>query len=435
MRLTAFQSDKGDCLLLETKDQKNRMLIDGGMSRAYSEHVAPALGALRKAKKKLDVVYLSHIDQDHISGVLQMLDDEAAWRVHDHQLAHGNPTHKPPKAPRPPEVGRIFHNSFHDQVGKNSGPIESMLAATAQILSGSDHPWLRKVAQERSEIATSIPEAMRVSSRIKSGQLNIKLNPEYQGKLMVIKTGAPAIKVGSIRLKLIGPFAQDLKNLRKEWNTWLDDNLKVVKGLRTRAAQDEKNMSTNTLDDVIGPQLTAASVLGEVELALAKTLGERKKVTAPNLASLMFLAEENGQTILLTGDGHWADILKGLDDAKSFDASNHCHVDVLKVQHHGSEHNIEKEFCDRVTADHYVFCGNGQHENPDNDVLDVIFDRRMANDKDKFKFWFNSSSKESHDANGRKHMKGVEAQVAKLITKSKGRLKVEYIKGSSMRIV
>jgi metal-dependent hydrolase (beta-lactamase superfamily II) len=194
MRLTAFQSDKGDCLLLETTDQKNRMLIDGGMRRAYSEHVAPALGALRKAKKKLDVVYLSHIDQDHISGVLQMLDDEAEWRVHEHQLAHGNPTHPAPKAPRPPEIDRIYHNSFHDQVGKNSGPIENMLAATAQILSGSDHPWLRKVAEIRNDIATSIPEAMRVSSRIKSGQLNIKLNPEFKGKLMTITPEPPAIR-------------------------------------------------------------------------------------------------------------------------------------------------------------------------------------------------------------------------------------------------
>ena len=54
MKLTAFQADKGDCLLLETANGKNRMLVDGGMKRAYSAHVAPALGALRRAKKKLN---------------------------------------------------------------------------------------------------------------------------------------------------------------------------------------------------------------------------------------------------------------------------------------------------------------------------------------------------------------------------------------------
>src|SRR5262245_45758689 len=145
MKLTAFQSDKGDCLLLETADEKNRMLIDGGMKRAYSEHVASAMGALRDAKKRLDIVYISHVDDDHIAGILQLLNDEADWRVHEHQLKNGNPHHPEPDGPRPPQVDKIFHNAFHDQVGKNSGEIENMLAATAAILSGSDHPWLKEV--------------------------------------------------------------------------------------------------------------------------------------------------------------------------------------------------------------------------------------------------------------------------------------------------
>jgi hypothetical protein len=172
-----------------------------------------------------------------------------------------------------------------------------------------------------------------------------------------------------------------------------------------------------------------------MELALAKQLGNRKKVTTPNLASLMFLAQENGQSILLTGDGHADDILKGLDRHQAFNSNAHIHVDVLKVQHHGSEHNVHKEFCDRVTADHYVFCGNGEHKNPDLDVLELVFDRRMAGDKKGFKFWFNSSSNLSVKADGRAHMKNVESLVAKLAKKSGGRLRSQFIKSSSMRIL
>jgi D-alanine--poly(phosphoribitol) ligase subunit 1 len=44
---------------------------------------------------------LVHIDRDHISGVLRMLDDEAEWRVHEFQLANGNPGHPAPRSPRP----------------------------------------------------------------------------------------------------------------------------------------------------------------------------------------------------------------------------------------------------------------------------------------------------------------------------------------------
>jgi hypothetical protein len=435
MKLTAFQADKGDCLLLETADRKNRMLIDGGMRRAYTAHVTPALGALRKAKKKLNVVYVSHIDEDHIAGVLQMLDDEARWRVYEHHVKNGNLDYPKPEAPRPPEIGAIFHNSFHDQVGNNSGRIENMLAATATILSGSDHPWLRQVVEQRQNLVTSIQQAMKVSQRIKAQQLKIPLNPQFAGKLMMVTNEAPQISLGSITLKVIGPFPSDMMKLRKEWNAWVEKNQKTVETIQTQARSDASILSASEVDRLLGPLLGASRQLGATELALAKQLGNRKKVTTPNLASLMFLAEENGTTMLLTGDGHADDILKGLEHQRAFDASGRMHVNVLKVQHHGAEHNIHRDFCDRVSADNYVFCGNGEHHNPDLEAVQLVFDRRMANDEKAFKFWFNSTSKLSINAAGRVHMKKLETLVAKLAAKSEGRMTSKFIKGSSLRIL
>lgn len=208
-----------------------------------------------------------------------------------------------------------------------------------------------------------------------------------------------------------------------------------MKAVRSEARADEKSITAGDAGALLGPMMRAAALLGESELALAKELGNRKKVTTPNLASLMFLAEENGQTVLLTGDGHWEDILKGLEYHQAFDAEGLLHVDVLKVQHHGGEYNIAKPFCDRVTADCYVFSGNGEHENPDLDVLQLIFDRRMANDSRPFRFLFNSNSKVSIKQEGREHMMSVEKLIAKLEEKSQGRLKAQFITGSSMRVL
>src|SRR4029453_18729934 len=103
MRLTAFQSDKGDCLLLTNTAGTTRILVDGGMPASYDAHVAAAMGKLQVAKKTLDIVYVSHIDQDHIGGVLKMLDDEAEWRVHEFQKKNNNPNSKVPTVPRPPK--------------------------------------------------------------------------------------------------------------------------------------------------------------------------------------------------------------------------------------------------------------------------------------------------------------------------------------------
>ena len=43
MRLTAFQSDKGDCLLLTDTAGARHILVDGGMPVSYKAHVAAAL--------------------------------------------------------------------------------------------------------------------------------------------------------------------------------------------------------------------------------------------------------------------------------------------------------------------------------------------------------------------------------------------------------
>jgi beta-lactamase superfamily II metal-dependent hydrolase len=399
VKLTVFQSDKGDCLLL-TGAGGERILVDGGMSNSYREHVAPALGALRVEGHSLDLVYVSHIDQDHISGVLQLMDDLVAWRVHDFQVQNGNPTHKAPKAKRPPEVKAIWNNAFHDQVGKNAGKIENMLAASAAVLAGAEDESLGQVAQRHQDLANSIPEALQLSRRIGEGQLGIPLNAPFGHKLAMVRDDAGPVAVGGLQLFVLAPFEADLKKLRAEWNTWLHANEDVATEIRRRAREDE---------DLLGNEVMRLIARLAAE---AKVLGNRKKVTAPNLASLMLLAEEQGKRVLLSGDGHRDDILKGLEHQGKLDAEGRLHVNVLKVQHHGSENNIDEAFCRVVTADHYVFCGNGAHDNPDLDVVKTLIQARLAVDPRPFKLWFNSSSAVPGNVANKAQMKKVEDLVA-----------------------
>jgi beta-lactamase superfamily II metal-dependent hydrolase len=423
VKLTVFQSDKGDCLLL-TGAGGERVLVDGGMRRSYSEHVAPALGALQAQGHDLDLVYVSHIDQDHISGVLQLMDDLVAWRVHDFQVANGNPTHKAPKAPRPPEVKAIWNNAFHDQVGRNAGKIEDMLAASAAVLAGADDDDLARVAERHQDLANSIPEALQLSRRIGQGQLGIPLNQPFGNKLAMVRAAPGPLAVGGLQLSVLAPFEADLKKLRTKWNDWLEANEEVAEDIRRKARDDEELLGNEVV------RLIARLA------AEAKVLGNRKKVTAPNLASLMLLAEEQGRTLLLSGDGHAADILKGLDHEGRLDAQGRLHVNVLKVQHHGSEHNIDAPFCRTVTADHYVFCGNGAHENPDLDVVATLVQERLAADPSPFELWFNSSSTVPGREADQAHMKEVEDLVAGLEAGAPaGRLTSFFLQQSSFDLV
>ncbi|MGB5160404.1 MAG: MBL fold metallo-hydrolase [Thermoanaerobaculia bacterium] len=432
MRMTVFQSDKGDCLLLTSTSGKN-ILVDGGMSKSFVDHVADELARLRQRGQGLDLVYVSHIDQDHIAGVLKLMDDILDWKVFHFQRANGNPTFPQPDSPEPPEVKAIWHNSFHEVLGKNAGPIEDMLAANASLLSALDLDWARGLAERAGDLATSMNEAARLSRRIGAGQLGIPLNRQYDHGLMFVSDPPTPIRLGSLRLSVIGPYAEDLKNLRDAWNKWLrsQQGRKQLRKIREDARDDERRLGADEFE----------SFVGSVPLEAA-ALGDRDEVTPPNLASLMLLVTEGQKKALLTGDGHADDILAGLESCNQLAAGGGIHVDVLKIPHHGSEFNTTSDFCRRVTANHYVFCGNGAHHNPDTRVVTAYVDSRLGSPSkrsknpeagDPFRFWFNSSPT-MQDAKFPAHMQEVRDLVDSAVGRSNGQMSGRFLRTSKFEL-
>lgn len=417
MRLEVFQSGPGDCLLLTSADGK-RMLIDGGLRNSFRAHVRPALAKLARDGAALDLVYVSHIDLDHISGVLGLMDDLVAWRVRDHKHAMGDTRFRDPKSPRPPEVGAIWHNAFHDQIGRNRGDVMRTIAASAVELEtaaalDSASPELREAALEQSELRYGTAEGVELTYRVGPDQLDIPVNEPFGGKLIMARRGQAPVKLGSLDITVIGPFKRDLEELRDEWNEWLERNSARLDELRGQMRDDAGRLDAGEVEEFVN----------RIELR-AEEFGRREDVTVPNLASLMLLVEEDGKTVLLTGDGHHEDILKGLKQTGKLDGDGAIHVDVLKIQHHGALANIHPDFCRAVTADHYVFCGNGTHHNPERKAIEMVIDSRLGDDSVRspnpaaggdFKLWFNSSAA----ASGKQHMKEVE-QLVKARSKASG---------------
>jgi beta-lactamase superfamily II metal-dependent hydrolase len=426
MKLKVFQAGKGDCLLLTNNAEDQHILVDGGMSKQYNLFVAPTIGELAQQGKKLDLVYVSHIDQDHIGGVLKLMDNIVEWIVHDYQI-DDNPTHPVPKFLRPPEIAEIWHNSFHRQVGENAGVIGDLLATTAMILSATTDDELLEVSVEQQGLATSIREAIQLSFRIDDDQLGIPLNKTFDNKLAMVREDEappPPIEFGTLKLYVLGPFAEDLEELRKHWNKWLTKNKNEVAKLEREAQMEIERLGTRDISSIL-----------DQRTALAKQLGDRREVTPPNIASLTLLVEEGNSTLLLTGDAHADEILKGLRFHEKLNANNQIHVDVLKVQHHGSKNNINTEFVSTVTANDYLFCADGQHHNPHLDVLNLIIDSRLGEGdtvasnpqaEKPFKFWFNSSE-DATTPKSKKHMACVQKLITKRANESNNCLTFEFM--------
>ncbi len=82
MKITVFHAADGDCFLVTSSAAPvRRILVDGGRKASYEANTRKVLGKLRDNDDKLDVICVSHIDDDHISGILRLVEDEVEWRA------------------------------------------------------------------------------------------------------------------------------------------------------------------------------------------------------------------------------------------------------------------------------------------------------------------------------------------------------------------
>jgi len=68
MKINFLPAFNGDCILITT--DKFNILIDGGMSRTYYRILRDKLEEL----EQIDLVILTHIDEDHIAGLIELFD-------------------------------------------------------------------------------------------------------------------------------------------------------------------------------------------------------------------------------------------------------------------------------------------------------------------------------------------------------------------------
>ena len=71
-RFHVVQAEYGDALLLEygTANSPRFILIDGGPPGTYESHLRSVLAEVRRIAPTLDLAVLSHVDNDHVTGLL-----------------------------------------------------------------------------------------------------------------------------------------------------------------------------------------------------------------------------------------------------------------------------------------------------------------------------------------------------------------------------
>jgi beta-lactamase superfamily II metal-dependent hydrolase len=331
LRLIVVQAQFGDCLLLQSSNgvKQSLVLVDGGTSQTYEMDLKPTLEALLHKDRKIDLVVLSHIDNDHILGLLDLFEDIK--------------TNKEPKINKVIGIGGLWHNSFSDIIDENGNKSLLMrkLFLSKQFSAG---------ALDSNKIHTPVIGALRGVEegrdlRKLAQSLQIPINPQFGGGLIVAKDKEKPVKVGNIKFTMLGPTQKNLDKLRKIWDDWL---------------KKHENLLTKISD------LQALKLLDN---------------SIANLSSIMFLVESQEKKILFTGDGLGDDVIDILSERGLLDSEGQYHVDVMKVPHHGSERNASPEFFNTVTADVYVISANGRDDNPSLSTLKWIIESKRKKNK------------------------------------------------------
>lgn len=324
--LETLRAKFGDSLLLHfgTGDEPRLALIDGGPPGVYNDALKPRLEQLREergleedAPLEIDLAMVSHIDADHVAGLLELVRD-----LKDLRDAH---------QPVPWKIRRFWHNSFDDVLDNQ----EVEVAAAGSAMSPASIGGLLQPPGSR--LLASVGQGRDLRKLLDA--LHLAGNAPFNGLVMA---GHEPITLGDLTLTVVAPSQEKLLALQKDWNVKIKPILKKEKDKAELASYVDRSVY--------------------------------------NLSSIVVLAESAGKRILLTGDGRGDHTLEGLEAAGLLDAEGKIEIDILKMPHHGSIRNIDADYFEKIRAQHYVISADGKFDNPDIPALKLISDARPDDD-------------------------------------------------------
>jgi len=337
--LEALEARQGDALLLHWGDpgEPRLIVIDGGPRGIYRRSVKPRLEELRAAREEPDeplpveILMVSHVDDDHIAGVLDLVAELVELDGE--------------QRPLPWDVLTLWHNSFDDILGNQGDELLAALSASLGTVATSGAvPAGLPIHREAALVLANVRQGRVL--RQDAERLSLLLNDPFRHPadlerpgLVRATAGAPTEVPldGGLTLTVIGPTQDRLEALQEEWDRELPAILR-------KEREKQQEAAAQAFDDD----------------------------SVPNLSSIVVLAEADGRKMLLTGDARGDFVLDSLEATGLLEPGGTLELDLLKMPHHGSFHNIEDVFFERLPADHYVISANGQHGNPDLPTLEML---------------------------------------------------------------
>lgn len=359
-------ANHGDCLWIEygAGNACHRILIDGGPAYAYDELKA-RISALPLDQRRFDLLIITHIDSDHIGGILEMLDDRELGATFDDIWFNGW-RHLPDEAGHAPAEALVTGVDV-------LGPVQG--EQLSELLIARDLPWNEAFDRK----AVRIPETGILPSR------------EF---------------ADGFKLTLLSPSIGELQKLRRVWKKAIKDANLV--GESTEEVLGALRESDEDPEDVMGDDGGPIDPDDVEELASSRY---SKDSSAANGSTIAVLAEYEGHSCLLGGDAFPATLRSSVQQLAQGRGSQRLHVDAFKLPHHGGKRNTNTQLLRDLDCSRFLISTNGKmFRHPDREtVARVVVHGHTAAARATLHFNYRSERNAPWDAQDVKDAYGYEA--------------------------
>lgn len=311
LEMTMLPARQGDAIWIRWGDEADphQMMIDMG-TEEIGEQVRQRIEALPEARRKFDLLVVSHVDRDHIGGVLTCLaeaDDPIAGLEIEDVWFNGFPHLSGGSVPQPGEEG---------------GGLEAMGPAQGERLAS----WLRKQVW----------------------------NKEFGGAPVQRVPGESLQTVtlhDDLKLTVLGPTPARLEKFINTWVVEVEEALR--KGTLTEVSPGLESMGSKHPPDL--------EFEDDLEI-LAETSNSSDKSPA-NGSSISLLLEYKGRKVLLSGDAFADDLVDAIGEVGG---TERVKLDAFKLPHHCSRNNVFKSLVESVDCRRWLVSTDGtQFRHPD----------------------------------------------------------------------
>lgn len=353
LTIEMFPAAQGDCFLVSFGElPKRHILIDGGLKETYYKYLKPRLIELDKMGEQLDLLVVTHIDEDHIEGIIELIKDNGS-------------------AANPLIIGiaHIWHNSYkHLQFEKEK--IIQIDNNENEILKGiitANH--ICNINNESEEI--SYKQGSSLAGLICAG--GYKWNYSFSGGAVNIDNiNTINIDTNTV-IKLLSPNTEKLNQLGAKWIKELN---KQKYGFRISDEQifddafeffmlKERRLQTIESDNIS---------LSHKRITLENLLGKASEndISVTNGSSISFIFEHEDKKVLFLSDSHPDLIIRSIH--KLINSEGYIpYFDVIKISHHGSRYNTSIDLLRVIDSCSYLVSTNGKkHHHPDLETLSRI---------------------------------------------------------------